>query len=402
MKQLVMLLLALTTASAVHATDRFFPDIHERSPSGQFRVDAMSPDNEGEGYRPFQARFIYKCTDVSTGKTLWTREQPMERPVQSDNLPGIGWAMPKEPSPVAIYVSDLGTTAIRTAWDDLIFVSRQGRDVGEIDLLEEALTDAENERFVHNTTAGPMWTGLSVWYFLETPEGEFFVIRPWWGRRIVMNAERAELVRPDEAMLEAAAALEKKLVLAALTSEDGADLREMSKYEAAYLAGVLNLRDAVPSLKVLEKSTYIGSSMIGGSLLGEDYENEVDPYRYSTFGLRQVAQLSLRRLGVQPKSLPSYSFKIERNGKRRPFVIPARKRPRHEAVEEVAVGMSAKQVLTLIGAPDFISHGTWRYDMDADAPFSFTLTFDDRKVTESKWKAPLWKSVLPGDEALAH
>lgn len=63
--------------------------------------------------------------------------------------------------------------------------------------------------------------------------------------------------------------------------------------------------------------------------------------------------------------------------------------------------MSAKEVLNTIGAPDYIDDDSWSYDMDAEVPFSLTLTFDTYNVTAIKKEAPLWKTGLARDKALA-
>uniref|UniRef100_UPI00261C8686 hypothetical protein n=1 Tax=uncultured Gimesia sp. TaxID=1678688 RepID=UPI00261C8686 len=142
-------------------------------------------------------------------------------------------------------------------------------------------------------------------------------------------------------------------------------------------------------------------SAVGGLSFDEDGNNEIDPHSDSTYGLRQAAQLSLRRLGVVPKPLPCHSFELVKDGKSIPFVPPAIERPRHEAVQKVKVGMSARDVLNHIGIPDYISDDTWSYDMDANPLFSITLTFDAHKVKAVKREAPLWKSGLSRDEVVA-
>ena len=77
---------AIALAASANATDRFFPDIHSRSRSGRFRVDATSPDNEKDGFKAFQAHFTYSCLDTATSKTLWTRKQAMHEPRGYANL----------------------------------------------------------------------------------------------------------------------------------------------------------------------------------------------------------------------------------------------------------------------------------------------------------------------------
>lgn len=405
MKFITACFVAFALAPALHATDRYYFDIHVRSQSGQYQVDATSPDNQRKGDKtlPFQSSFTYKCVDTMSGKTIWTRKQPMGKPQRFTFSKDSSFvlAIPKEASPLAVHISDSRTTVIYTGANDLIVVSPQGKDVGKVDLLTDAFTEAEYEQFVHNTTAGPYWAGLSAWYYINVPGGEMFVVRPWWGRRIFVDVNRGKLSRSSKALIAAAVEREKELVMAALISKKEPNDYELSKYDAAYLSGVLKLQQAIPLLKTLEESKYIRMSTSGGLSYGEEFNNEVNPHAYSAYGLRQVAQLSLRRLGVVPKHLPCHAFELEKDGKSIPFIPTAQERPRHKAVQMVKVGMPAKEVLNLIGAPDYISYDTWSYDMDANPPFSITLTFDARKVTAIKREVPLWKSGLSRDEVVA-
>lgn len=99
-------------------------------------------------------------------------------------------AFPEEVSPSRIFVSDLGWSVTKTRWDQLIAVDPGAKDRCHIKLLPDAFTDEEREKYVHETTAGPMWAGYSLWYFLETGEQHLFVIRPWWGRIRTWQASR--------------------------------------------------------------------------------------------------------------------------------------------------------------------------------------------------------------------
>ena len=156
----------------VRATDRYFPDISEHSPSKRYNVEATSPDNRADGrYRAFQSNFTFTCNDTSTGKVLWTRKQPTKT----------------EGSPTALFVSDTASTVIWTGWDQLICVDRLGGDRGTIDLLKDAFSEVEIKDYVQDTTAGPMWAAYSLWYFLEADNRTLFVIRPWWGRRVLID-----------------------------------------------------------------------------------------------------------------------------------------------------------------------------------------------------------------------
>ena len=189
---------AITTA---RATDRFFRDITSLSPNGQYKVEARSPDNQRKGHRAFQANFTYTCTDTKAGKVLWTRRQPMGEPQEISYGSSTPFTIqfPKEASPIDIFVNDAGWTVIRTGWDELIVVGRDGKDRGKIDILDDAFTEEEKKKHVHQTTAGPMWSGKSRWYFAK-PDGKgTFVVRTAWGTYVVMDLQSGKLVKNTKA-----------------------------------------------------------------------------------------------------------------------------------------------------------------------------------------------------------
>ena len=136
MKPFIVCCILCALPMTARATDRYYFDIHVQSPSGHYQVDATSPDNQGPNLKAFQANFTYKCVDTKSGKTIWTRKQPMREP-QRFNFGDSSFeiAVPKEGSPRIIIVSNLGAAAILAANDNLITISPQGQKTGEIDLL---------------------------------------------------------------------------------------------------------------------------------------------------------------------------------------------------------------------------------------------------------------------------
>jgi hypothetical protein len=410
-------LLLLSTAQAA-ATNRYYRDIVARSPNGVYEVQAKSPDNKsGSGRMVFQSNFVYTCTDKTTGKTLWTRKQPMGKPVSFSvgGNPPIELPSPDEASPVGIFVSDAGWTVIRTGWDELIAVARNGRETCHIALLSGALTKEEHKRFVHQTTAGPMWSGYSLWYFLTVGDRQLFTIRPWWGRRIAIDIEKGKLATEDKAISAAIAAYERAYVLKELAkgiqrrneweTGDGAPRLGGPPLTVAYLAGRLDIREAIPLLRKLEDATYSGNWTSGGLSMLETFDGEVDPHSYETLTMRQVAQLSLRRLGETPKPFPVHRFDVrykdyDRNHR---YVPKALSVARHLNIDKVQKGMKAEQVLDVLGGPDFVGYDTWEYDMDSVPPTSLVLKWDARKVIGIEKKTPpLWKDGLSRDEALQY
>jgi hypothetical protein len=311
-----------------------------------------------------------------------------------------------------LFVSDAGRTVIWTGRNQIICVSREGTDRGTIKLLEDAFSEAEYKDYVHETTAGPMWAGYSLWYFLEVDGKDLFVIRPWWGRRIFIDVDSAFLARASEAARRAVAAYERNYVISELAK--GVRTRAESEkdggqgvwhiLEAAYLAGVLQISDAIPDLAKLQDSTFSGSSTSGGMSALEEFDGEVDPHSYSTFRLRQVVHLSLRRLGKTPGPWPIHEFEKRyedhtRDSKYRPKPLAVPRNARSDAIRN---GMKAEAVLDLIGAPDFIGHDTWEYDVDSTPASSLVLKWDARRVTRIERRSPaLWKQGLVRDRQIA-
>ena len=395
MKTVLAILFALLLVYAAEATDRLFPDIHSSSKSGRYRIDATSPDNKKPGYHPFQDEFTYECIDTTSGDIVWKREQPMT--TFKD-----GSEFPVEGSPVDVWVSNTGSTVIYTGSEELIIVALNGQVVRKIDFLEEALNKSERSKYVHETTAGPMWTGLSIWYFIEQSSGEFFVVRPWWGQRKFLNLSNGRLVQESNNLIKASIESEQHFVLEQLKSKSTTEDEHFEKYLPVYLAGVLNIKETIPQLREVEKLSFVGTSASGGLSWGTEFDNQVDPHNYETYSMRQVAQLSLRRLGETPKALPCHSFKLFVEGSSVPFEAALLKGKRHEFASQIVVGMEAKEILNLIGSPDFVSYDTWSYDMDAEKPFTLDLTMDARGVTGVKHREPIWKHRLNRDELLAN
>jgi hypothetical protein len=406
----VALVVALLWIVQAEATDRIFRDIVAISPSGQYEVQARSPDNKSkEGYRAFQKYFVYTFKDKKSGKNLWTRKQPMKT-VPDRNDPSGTYTYADEASPVDIFVSDAGWTVIRTGWDEVIAVGIEGKDRCCIKLLSEAFTKEEVGKYVHQTTAGPKWSQFSLWYFLDFSDRRMFVVRPWWGRSTVIDLEKGRITETTKGLSAAVSAEERHVVLTELAK--GVDSRKRCKnpddykpeyetYTAADLAGQLKIAEAVPLLRQLEDTSYCGCSVSGGLSSLEKSDGEVDPHSYEELGFRQKVQLSLRRLGATPKPLPVYFFEVRfaDYNKNHPYTPKPLTAPRHANVEKIKKGMMAEQVLALIGSPDYVGYDTWEYDMDAKLPFTLILKWDARRVIGLEKKTPpVWQDGFARDK----
>lgn len=415
MRLLFLAMASLCLASPVWATNLYFSDLADTSPSGSYRVEAKSPDNQKGREKAFQANFVYVCTETASGEVLWTRRQPMQEPWRfvadesgireanaNDKPEAVGvLQLCLEPSPIDLLVSDSGWTVIRTYHDDLVVVAPNGDTVGTVSVLKDAFNE-EDDKHVQHSFHGSYWSGNSTWYFLTTAEGEFLVIRPWWGRRVFLSVHAGAIAGCDRDVLSiAAAAEEREIVLRTLRTPVDLEDPGWSYITAAYLAGVLSIPEAVPLLRVAEKSTYCSSVSLGRF---EEFQNDVDPLQYREFRLRQIAQLSLRRLGEKPASLPCYRFGLLIGKRAIPFSPMPIEPQRHENVAEVKIGMGAKDVLLKLGSPDVVGVGrtdTWNYDMDAPEPFSVAITFSGGRVAKVERLAAEWKGGLTRDEQVS-
>ena len=200
--------------SQAWATDRYYEDLSAESPSGRYQVEAKSPDNAVPGKRlAFQSSFVYTCRDTSGNGVVWTRKQPKPEARTARKAKASPYVR-EEDSPVALFVSDAGWTVIRTGWDQLIAVDVTGHDRWRVELLSEGFTKEERAAYVVETTAGPFWSGFSQWYFLDGENQSLFVIRPWWGRHILVNIESGKFVAETLALAKLAAAYEHNYVVA--------------------------------------------------------------------------------------------------------------------------------------------------------------------------------------------
>lgn len=390
----VLALLLCVIPEQASGTDRFFRDFSEESPSKLFRFEAKSPDNRDKTKRTaFQSSFTYTFTDLGTQKVLWT------------SLQG------ERSSPVTAFVSDAGWTVIRTDWDELIAIDRAGKEHGTLSFHEEVFSPKEKKTYIRETTAGPIWSGYSLWYFLDVEQTPYFVVRTWWGRRIFQNLQTGKHAPETEPLSRAALESERKQVMTELTK--AVEARMAGKKEeccegifpvltACHLAGTLKIQEAVPNLEVLQDSPFVGSS---GGVFDETVEGTVNPFERSEFTLRTVAQLSLRRLGKVPLPLPLTEFDVEFNDSKknhpfRPSVPPG---PRADQVEKLTAGLKPEQVMNLIGAPDLVDMPHWEYDIDANPPFTLIVSFEARKVSKIERKSPaFWKDGLTRDAQIAN
>jgi hypothetical protein len=392
-------IVALSLTSVAAGTDRYFRDSSAVSPSGRYRIEAKSPDNAGERPKPFAANFAYTLTDTVANKVVWERKQPMTRGK------GSSYASPSEPSPVHVFVNDDGLVVARTAWDSIVILDpSDGSKRAEVDVLK-AFPQQEHDTFVSMSTAGPIWSQESNWFFLSVPSehkgppATYFVVRPYWNHRLVIDtatgkhvdlgkfhsaASVGELTEASETtrrVLTAALEEETRLALSGL-----APISKELKGEVwwnAYSRLVASLHD-VAFLKLVQAESQLRAleaGFDGGNDAGE--------------GARARVRQTLRTLGKTPG--PGYGVRMYPlvhqsmaggNGyytadREHPYTGSVPVEQRTANASKVAAGMTMKEVTELLGCPDAevvdIEAGGrgCDYDIDGEAPYTLRLMLGD-------------------------
>ena len=260
--------------------------------------------------------------------------------------------------------------------------------------LESALP--EFSRFAHDTTAGMLWSQSMLAYF--TAHQRHFVVRAWWGARLVVALDRFSPIDPNDLTDELQSA-EREIVLRGLhqlVSEIGSgaqpqyvrpptDVTHCTVNSLAHFSGLLGLVEAVPLLRILEER--LGQS--GGCR---------SSFRYDHFENRHLAQIALRRLGAKPRGHPVLRFTAseKRVPLRSPRPDPIDGSMRHLNLSRIRKRTPLAAVYQLLGAPDEIGqkakHNFWRYDVDTEPPYTVLLWLggDDVVTRIVRYTPPFW------------
>lgn len=383
------LILVCVGGNAAGATPRYYSDRIAHSPNGRYRLEARSPANAGGESTPFADNFVYSLYDETTGDLVWQRAQPRD-----------------ESSPVRLFLHDDAWATIWTGGDELFVLEPVTAQVAvKIRLLDE-FTQQENEAHVSWTTAGPMWTAFSHWYYLERGDELFFVVRPAWQNRVILDITGRRLCpRNDPSLLPDCFRVEREFVLEAL--ERGAEnigrLEQEEEWErtyrvqtAAIIAAQNGERAAVPLLSTLQHRNDSGSSSVVPDFNAGASSDEINPFSWSSLTLRRIVQDALRMLGERPEELPCTFFRLAGADYSDPYILlPPLPAPRATRVDLVQEGASAMQVLQAVGPPDDVIHyqRAWEYSMDATEPYTLRLIFSDehRVAVIERLKPPLWQ-----------
>jgi hypothetical protein len=273
------------------------------------------------------------------------------------------------------------------------FLDEQGKRLRSIDLAS-SLPDFS--RFAHWTTAGMSWSEPMLAYF--TAGQRHFVVRAWWGARLVIALGPLHPIDPHE-LSDELRSTECELLLGGLCRlvaeiENGGqprydwpstDVTHCTVGTLAHFPGLLGLVEAVGLLHALEERL-MGEGMCYSS------------FYYAPHRARQLAQISLRRLGQKPRCYPVLRFteSEKRLPLRRPQPGPVDGRTRHTNLSQIRRFTPLTEVYQLLGAPDEIGRGAggdfWRYDVDEGPPCTVLLWLarDDSVTRIVKYLPPFW------------
>lgn len=373
------------SCSPLFATDRFYDDLSAKSADSHWAIEAKSPDNRtGDRWSvPFQKNFVYTLRHDE--KPAWTRKQ------------GDGWASGySEPAPIELAVSNAGRVVVTSAWNSLMVMDDAGRLMGEVDPAkgrfggvspeDELFSEKEREENVSRTTAGKFWRRGSIGFFHDDASGSVYVLRTYWGRWIVLDLKTGKALTPTADRLAVIERSAKARVRGLLKSYMASGSRKESEgcpdwdfVSAVHQAGCLGMREAILAMRRMEACDAVTS-----------YGN------YCELAPRIIARMALRRVGETPTTAPGFVFG-SREKVRSTQYGPKTMKERVAAMAGIKVGMTKKELLQRVGAPDHIGffEESWEYDMADDT--TLTLVFDKEHdgslVVKSKnIVPPTWKT----------
>ena len=115
---------------------------------------------------------------------------------------------------------------------------------------------------------------------------------------------------------------------------------------------------------------------------------------YSDNPKRRIVQIALRQMGEKPVGYALTTFSPARENsdqylkehaeaRAKSMTLVTKPEQRVEMVSQIKQGMSAAQVMAIIGPPDFV-FTEWEYDIDSDRPYTFVISWtEDGHVKET-------------------
>ena len=360
------------------ATDRFYPDLEASSPNGRFTLTAVSPDNAG-GRMPFARNFVFTMTDSQTDEVVWLREQPL-----------------REPSPRRISVHHDGWVGIWTAFDTVIILEKGTANRLVEHRLFDSFSEEEMDRHVWDTTAGYMWAQFAMWCWIDYDGRPHFVTRPFWARRVVVDAQHG-LVIDDAAgeLLEACRAFENRVVIDTLDRidpndidmEDAADRRSLRDLtRTVIVAGQNGVVEAVEHLWHIEAA---GDPSVPDLVVHPDLSTITRRPSVALNELRFAAQMSLRLLGEEPSELRATYLLVRVNGRLARTIAPVPTGDRNAANGSIEQGMAITTMIKNLGLPDCEDFGDY---------YEYHLTPEGEDPVSVRVEVDTWHGLVKGVE----
>ncbi|PQO33110.1 hypothetical protein [Blastopirellula marina] len=322
-----------------------FPDLAVPSASGRFRVEIRGQGNGHHDIFRDQSGFRYQLFDAREERLLWTWKPDDSQPLA--DYPHEAWVDDRGWVVVRLHNWMQGGLLVLSPAGDWQFLQViQSFGQGEPGFLEE-----EPDAHIGWTSAGPDWYDSSLAFFL--PGESLWIMRTWWGRRLVIDLPSGTLLEePSVGQMEEIVPGEAAWIRSELertagqfhSTEDKEDRWWQDIYNkanaAAYHAGILKVKEAIPRLRELESSPVYSRYGSG----------------YFDLRLRFVAKVSLLRMGEQPCWYANHKLNLIREQKEieLPDIAPNR------SPDVFQKGMEMAELLLLVGMPEEMIDG-WDY-----------------------------------------
>lgn len=344
-----------------------FLDLRAESPNGRFVVEAFSVENgrvslpEGRvvarpSFFGFQHSFRFRCIDTRSNLVLWER-----------------WQTEAEESPVCLYVSDLGECAIRCQGSVYVLDARGDARV-RVDVRPPEFVFASPPRepvfvddHVADTSGGLRWGDCAIAFFLSADDARFFVLTPWWGRRIILDLtnqrwcgssnDQGATGRCAAQILETERTIARQVVNAALSTialpdppgglGHGTDIVTCGQAPQDQLWLLFAALATVHEQRLVDLADTLDRLQRHGQLGGVEVPPRAGHF-VSPVHIRTVADLRcgiarlLRLFGHTPAPIPGYLTRAELQ------------RGDHAEVGDLQPGMSPEEVLKRAGAPSYV------------------------------------------------
>jgi HEAT repeat protein len=390
---------------------RLFPAYEATSPNGRFLLVAESPEEHPslDQWSGFRYRLLERGagsraspssanTEARVVWERWQNEGPPRELVVSDE----GWSVLRTDgrAPDVIAVSPAGNDAVRVLihrprWNTETGPDRAYRFGWEVELGSILL-------------GGPLlWAWRSFPYFVQVDGMAFFVWRTSWGQRLVLDLTHETLLpedSPARAALARAMDEEEKRSAYRLLLNLSVHLYEAQEFlarrartphligpvmrvpAAIHLVGLHRHHEALPLLRLWEAIDQPASSQTTFAM-GHGWLAEAQ-------FIRPILHHALRLLGEEPQGYATYHFR-KADGAR--FAVAQHVTHRRERAAELHLGMSAEQVLRLVGSPDHIRRTEyngmeeWEYDfLVADQWVTLRLLWEGHRVTVLQEEPAYW------------